>query len=133
MIQASFIILGVLVICSFICVAIRFQRRIDERNEPKRIIMSGRPDSTTLIAKRINLSWEEGDDKGGLASSLSMEPNTAYYYFLLIKNNGVLDGGFDTHETAKNLLKDAVGYSIIKRSGCFVTDKAAEIIEVTIR
>lgn len=80
------------------------------------------------FTKRIDATWSEGDNNGGLAEGVSLSNNTWYHYFLIMKTDGSLDAGFDTSVTASNLLTDASDYSYYLRVGSVLTDGSANIV-----
>ena len=59
---------------------------------------------TTALTKRLDASWVTGTNQGGLSSSLTI--SNVDYYIHLIRVAGVDDVGFDTSETAANLITD---------------------------
>lgn len=63
------------------------------------------------LTKQIDANWSSGDDSGGFPSGLSLSANTMYYMFLIGKDDGTIDAGFDTSSSAANLLSDATGYT----------------------
>lgn len=83
------------------------------------------------IIKKIDTSWASGNNQGGLASSLSLLPNTWYWTFEiynpLTESN---DAGFDTDANATNLLADATGYTEYRRTGFVYTDGSSNIIKM---
>lgn len=80
------------------------------------------------ITKKLDISWNEGDEVGGLASSLVVSSDTTYHMFLIGKETGEVDAGFDTSITAENLLSDASGYAFYRRIHSFMTDANSNII-----
>ena len=67
-----------------------------------------------MLSKRIDGAWSVGSGVGGRAGALS---NATWYHVFVIKSAaGVIDAGYDTSETAANLLV-ASGYSYYKRVG----------------
>lgn len=79
-------------------------------------------------------NWAEGDTNGGFPSALTLTANTAYYTFIISKENGTIDFGFDTSLTASNLLTDAgpSGYIYYRRIGSARTQTGSTNLE-TIR
>ncbi|MCT4552682.1 MAG: hypothetical protein N4A44_03370 [Alphaproteobacteria bacterium] len=83
---------------------------------------------TTPITKKLDTSWNEGSEVGGLASALSISSETTYHLFIISKESGEVDAGFDTSLTAENLLSDAEGYTYYRRVYSIITDSNANII-----
>jgi hypothetical protein len=77
--------------------------------------------------KQIDANWAEGDNAGGFPSGLSLAANTHYNFFLIGKTDGTLDAGFDTSNTAVNLLADASGYTWYRRIMSVFTDGSSNI------
>jgi hypothetical protein len=78
---------------------------------------------TSVITKKIDVDWAEGDDQGGFPSALTLTANTTYFVFVIHKTaDGTIDAGFDTSATAANLLSDATGYSGYRRVGSIRTN-----------
>lgn len=87
----------------------------------------------TPITKRIDLTWGQGDDVGGMAAGVTVSADTAYYCFILADETGsTIDAGFDTSKTAANLLADAsvtgVGLTRACMVGAVITDASANIL-----
>lgn len=83
---------------------------------------------STAITKRIDAAWAEGDNLGGLASSVSLVADATYHLFVISKPDGTVDAGWDTSLDAANLLSDAVGYDSYRRVFSNITDGSANII-----
>lgn len=96
---------------------------------------SGDNDSyiTTHIdfSKRIDDNWTPGNGQGGLASALSLNNDAWYHVFVISRENGTVDAGFDTDIQAVNLLADAVEYSDFRRIGSIKTDSGSNIYRFT--
>lgn len=60
----------------------------------------------SIMVKRIDANWVQGTGNGGFPNTLSLTPSTWYNEFLIGKNDGTTDIGFDTSITAVNLLAD---------------------------
>ena len=78
--------------------------------------------------KYLNVAWAEGKNQGGLGNGLTKTANTYYRCFVISKIDGTVDYGFDTSETAANLLTSAASYSYYRQIGWIVTDGNADII-----
>jgi hypothetical protein len=74
-------------------------------------------DLKSAITKEIDNSWSEGDGLGGFPSTGITLSTGWYRFFLIMKQDGTVDAGFDTAQTATNLLADATGYSYYRRVG----------------
>lgn len=85
-------------------------------------------DLSTAITKGINVDWVEGTSQGGFPSGLTIANTTWYHVFVILKDDGTVDGGFDTSLTAVNLLTDATDYTEYRRIGAALTDGSANII-----
>jgi len=83
----------------------------------------------TPPTKQIDVNWTEGNNSGGFPSGLTLAANTHYNYFLIGKNDGTVDAGFDTSNTAVNLLADATGYTWYRRILSIFTDGSSNIIQ----
>jgi len=84
---------------------------------------------TGTLIKRLDAPWSEGTNDGGLASSLSVQPNRTYHVFLIAKPDGTVDGGFDEDVSASALLADGSpsGYTTYRRVGSIETDGNSRI------
>lgn len=83
------------------------------------------------ITKQIDANWAEGDDAGGFPSGLTLTADTWYHVFVIKKNDGTIDAGYDTSTTATNLLSDATNYSEYRRIGSVRTDGSSNIYGFT--
>jgi len=84
----------------------------------------------TPFVKRIDANWAEGTGVGGFPSGLTLAINTWYHFFLIKKNDGTIDGGFDSSIAAINLLSDAgSSYEWFRRIGSIKTGDPANIID----
>lgn len=80
------------------------------------------------ITKRLDVDWAEGNGNGGFPSGLTLANNTWYGVFVLLKDDGTVDGGFDTSLTAANLLSDAgASYTRYRRVGFVRTNGSAQM------
>lgn len=84
-------------------------------------------DSNSVIVKQIDANWAEGSTLGGFPSGLTLAADTWYRVFVISKDDGTVDAGFDTSATAFNLLADATGYTYYRRIGWVRTDASANI------
>lgn len=83
---------------------------------------------TSVLTKQIDANWAEGDDAGGFPSALTLSNNTWYRVFLILADDGSVDGGYDTSATATNLLADATDYTYHLQVGWVKTDGSANIL-----
>lgn len=87
--------------------------------------------------KRADATWALGNNNGGMAAGVSLSNNTWYYMFALASDDddSVVDYGFDTSQTASNLLADsaiiAAGLTKYQFIGVFKTNGSAQIINGT--
>lgn len=74
---------------------------------------------TTPIIKQIDANWAEGTNQGGFPSGLTLTANTWYDTFVISKNDGTVDCGYDIDRNAVNLLADSnsAGYVYYRRTG----------------
>ncbi len=80
------------------------------------------------LTKKIDESWSEGDNTGGLATGLTLAANTNYHLFLIGKDDGTVDAGWDTDINAVNLLSGATGYVYYRWVFGHITDASANIV-----
>lgn len=83
------------------------------------------------LTKQLDASWAQGDNSGGLSSSLSISADTWYYVFLIqiTDSSGTfVDVGFDTDLEAANLITDH-GVEKYRRIGSILTDSSSNIIQ----
>lgn len=78
--------------------------------------------SKTLVSGE---TWVEGSGNAG--SGITPTGSTWYYVFVISKENGQADVGFDTDLDAANLLSLATGYSYYRRVGTFYADVSFNI------
>ncbi len=88
--------------------------------------------AASALTKRIDSTWVAGNNVGGLASGVTLDPDETYYCFALSNTTGlVTDFGFDTSVTATNLLVDAnviaAGLTKFKRVASLLTDGSSNI------
>lgn len=76
------------------------------------------------FTKQIDANWTAGDNVGGFPSALTLTNDTGYFVFLIIKPDGTVDFGFDSDDTASNLLTDAVGYTKYRMLGWIYNETA---------
>ncbi len=77
---------------------------------------------SAVMTKQIDVNWAVGTNNGGFPSGLTLTAGTWYYCFLIGKEDGTTDAGFDTDLAAANLLADATGYTKIRRVGVTKTE-----------
>lgn len=83
---------------------------------------------SSTLTKQIDANWAEGNNAGGFPSGLTLSADTWYHVFAIGKDDGTVDGGFDTDLSATNLLSDASSYSWFRRIGSVLTDGSSNII-----
>lgn len=84
-------------------------------------------DLQAAIIKQLDAVWAEGNNLGGRASAVALTADTTYHLFLIAKDDGTVDAGWDTDLTASNLLTDAAGYTKYRRVFSNMTDASANI------
>ena len=87
--------------------------------------------SATLI-KQIDATWAAGTNAGGMPTGqgVTLTPSTWYHIFVIAKNDGTTDGGFDTDVSATNLLAEAgSAYVDYKRVGSLYADSSSNITD----
>ena len=83
--------------------------------------------SITATTKQIDAAWSEGDNAGGLFSSV-VAANTTYHAFIIKKDSdGSVDAGFDTDKDAVNIPS---GYTSYRLLFSFYTDGLANIVPI---
>lgn len=75
-----------------------------------------------IMTKQADAPWAAGTNAGGFPSGLAIVADTWYHCFLIAKEDGTTDAGFDTDLAAANLLADATGYTKIRRVGSIKTE-----------
>lgn len=88
---------------------------------------------STMLTKQIDGTWAAGNDAGGLADALSVASGTWYHVHLLSSADAsTVDAGFDTSNSAANLLADtaviAAGLTKYRRIGSVLTDGSSNIV-----
>jgi len=76
----------------------------------------------TGIAKDLSNSWAEGTGNGGRPTAVALAADTWFFVFVISKNNGTVDAGFDDNLNATNLLADASDYTDFIRIGFIKTE-----------
>ena len=89
---------------------------------------TGNLELTALLTKQIDAAWAAGDDAGGLASALTLTAGTWYHVFVVDDGAGGTDAGFDTSDTAANLLSDSGG-TMYRHVGWVLTDGSENIYD----
>jgi hypothetical protein len=93
---------------------------------------------STEITKQIDAAWSAGDNSGGFPTSITIADDTWYHVFLIVKEDGTIDAGFDTSITAANLLDGSnaggEGFILYRRIGSVFylnsTDKIAAFTQI---
>lgn len=80
------------------------------------------------ISKNISENWSVGDGKGGMPEVVDIIPKETYHLFVISKNDGTVDAGFDNAIDAKNLLNVAgdLGFVNYRRIASFVLNGAGK-------
>jgi len=86
----------------------------------------------TDIRKAVDSDWEEGDNLGGLASSVTLAANQTLYCFVIAKLDGTVDAGFDIEIDASNLLSDASDFVHYRFIGSILIDSSLNIRQFNI-
>lgn len=81
---------------------------------------------TSSLTKGIDAAWAEGSG-GGFPSGLTLAADTWYRVFLIMKQDGTIDAGYDTNSDASALLADATDYVYYKRIDWVLTDGSMQI------
>lgn len=82
----------------------------------------------TVFTKDISQVWAAGSGNGGRAGSLTA--NTWYHFFVISKQDGTVDFGFDTSITASNLLALATGFIYYYRITSRKTDPSSNLYKI---
>jgi len=82
---------------------------------------------TSVLTKQIDASWASGTAAGGMASGVSLSPDTWYHLHLVDLDAGGTDAGFDTSVTAANLLATTDVGTKYRRIGSVLTDGSSNI------
>jgi len=83
----------------------------------------------TPPVKQIDANWVEGNNQGGFPSGLTLSASTIYDYYIIGKDDGTLDAGWDTEgSNAANLLADATDYTWYRRRLSIKTDGSSNIV-----
>jgi len=77
---------------------------------------------SSVLTKKTDADWAEGTNSGGFPSGLTLASNEPYHVFIIAKDDGTVDAGFDSDFNASNLLSDASSYTWSRRIGGVVTD-----------
>lgn len=83
---------------------------------------------TSSLTKQIDASWAAGDDAGGMASGVSLSPDTWYHLFLVDDGAGGTDAVFDTSITCANGLATTGIGTEYRRVGSVLTDGSSNIL-----
>lgn len=81
--------------------------------------------------KFITSVWAIGSGSGGRASACPLAVNTWYHHFIIGREDGTIDFGFDTNINAVNLLNDAnaQGFVYFRRIGARPTLPASAVLD----
>lgn len=74
-------------------------------------------DYASTMTKQIDAVWAQGSDSGGFPSSLTPAIFTWYHCFIIVKEDGTIDFGWDSDLSATNLLADATDFIYYRRIG----------------
>ncbi len=86
----------------------------------------------STFSKDISANWVAGDTNGGFPSGLVFAVDTEYKLFLILDSDtNTIDAGFDTSNTAANLLTDASAYDAYKQVGIVRTKASGVEIRFT--
>jgi len=87
----------------------------------------------SVMIKQIDAPWAQGDDQGGFPSALTLTAYTWYHIFVIMKEDGTIDFGFDDNLGAANLLLDATDFIYYRRIGSVIPDGSLELISYIYR
>ena len=79
---------------------------------------------TPDLIKSIATGWVKGDG-GGLFSGVAT-PNTTYHLFVIMKEDGTTDAGFDDNPQALNI---PAGYTSYRRIASLYTDASSNLVQ----
>jgi hypothetical protein len=82
----------------------------------------------SALTKQLDSNWIEGSGAGGRASGVDLTSDTWYHVFVIAKEDGTVDAGFDNNINATNLLADAAQYSYFRRIGSIKTNSNINIL-----
>lgn len=85
---------------------------------------------SSIITKRLDAAWSAGDDAGGLPTGVTLSGPEWLYFFVIMKDDGTADAGWDDNASATNLLADATGYLYYRHIGSTRTDGSDNIDHV---
>ena len=83
---------------------------------------------SSTLTKQIDASWATGDEAGGMASGVSLSPDTWYHLFLVDDGSGGTDAVFDTDIDCTNGLATTGIGTVYRRIGSVLTDSSSNII-----
>lgn len=81
----------------------------------------------SAITKQLDAAWSEGNNFGGLPTGVTLAGPEWLYYFVIAKDDGTVDAGFDDNASATNLLVDATGYIYFRHIASVYTDASNNI------
>lgn len=87
----------------------------------------GNIDLTSAITKQLDAAWAEGTNAGGLPSGVTLSGDEWLYFFVIGKDDGTVDAGFDDNAAATNLLADASAYNYYRHVGTVYLNASSNI------
>lgn len=85
-------------------------------------------DLTSALTKQLDAAWAEGTNAGGLPSGVTLSGDEWLYFFVIGKDDGTVDAGFDDNASATNLLSDS-GYTSYCHIGSVFIDASSNILD----
>jgi len=86
---------------------------------------------SSIMTKQIDAAWSSGTNAGGMATGVTLSPDTWYHVYLVELDAGGTDAGFDTSTTAANLVATSGIASAYRRIGSVLTDGSSNILGFT--
>jgi len=86
---------------------------------------------SAIMTKQIDAAWSSGTNAGGMATGVTLSPDTWYHVYLVELDAGGTDAGFDTSTTAANLVATSGIASAYRRIGSVLTDGSSNILGFT--
>jgi hypothetical protein len=72
-------------------------------------------------------AWAAGNSNGGVPSGVTLSSGLTLHLFLISKADGTTDAGFDTSQSATNLLAAATGYLYYRRIASYVLNGSSQL------